>query len=114
MFGRRHQGPNDVASSMISCAPPTKSLRLRLPASQLAALHDAATLRGVTAADIALEAIGHWLRQEKRHRIRQEVAEFAAIYAGTEWDLDPAWEAAGLESVANLPPWDGELPPTLP
>ena len=82
-----------------------KNFHLPLPPALYAGLRDAALRLGAPATELAREAIDVWLKEEKRRRVRAEVAAFAEIYAGTELDSDPAWEAAGLESAAKLPPW---------
>ncbi len=82
-----------------------KNFHLPLPPALYAGLRDASARLGAPATELAREAIDAWLKQEKRRRVRAEVAAFAEAYAGTALDSDPAWEAAGLESAANLPPW---------
>jgi hypothetical protein len=47
------------------------------------------------------EKEGLWMQEQAN--IRAEMAAYAAKVAGTVDDLDPAWEAAGLESL-----WDTE------
>lgn len=82
-----------------------KNFHLPLPPALYAGLRDASVRLGAPATELAREAIDAWLKQEKRRHVRAEVAAFAETHAGTALDLDLAWEAAGLESAAKLPPW---------
>lgn len=93
----------DTPMSQLSRIP--KNFHLPLPPALHAGLRDASARLGAPATELAREAIDTWLKEEKRRRVRAEVAAFAEAYAGTTLDCDPAWEAAGLESAANLPPW---------
>ena len=46
------------------------------------------------------DALINWLRRtQRRRRVDAEIAAFAADHAGTEFDLDPQLEEAGLESL---------------
>lgn len=82
-----------------------KNFHLPLPPALHAGLRDASVRLGAPATELAREAIDVWLKEEKRRRVRAEVAAFAEAYAGTTLDSDPTWEAAGLESAESLPPW---------
>lgn len=86
-------------------AAANKNFHLPLPSALYADLRAAAERAGTPATDVAREAIQVWLKQERRRKIQQELRAFAEAYAGTEWDLDPQFEAAGIESIAKLPPW---------
>ena len=83
-----------------------KNFHLPLPADMYARLRDASSRLGAPATELAREAIAEWLREEKRRVLRAGLAAFVDIHAGTEWDLDPAVEAAGIESISRLPAWD--------
>ncbi|SEJ45364.1 hypothetical protein SAMN04488058_108102 [Deinococcus reticulitermitis] len=63
--------------------------------------HAKATGESVTA--LARGAIERLAKEIERERIRSEIAAFAAEYAGTEWDLDPELEEAGLEVLRANP-----------
>lgn len=82
-----------------------RNFHLPLSPALYADLRAAAERAGTPATDVAREAIQAWLRQERRREIHEELRAFAEEFAGTEWDLDPQFEAAGLESIAKLPPW---------
>ena len=86
-------------------AAANKNFHLPLPPALYADLRAAAERAGTPATDVAREAIQAWLKQERRRKIQQELRAFTETYAGTEWDLDPRFEAAGIESIAKLPPW---------
>lgn len=49
------------------------------------------------ATSIARDAIDDWLRRQKRKQRDDEIAAFATEMAGTEFDLDTEFEAAGVE-----------------
>lgn len=91
---------------MKSAASVNKNFHLPMPADLYARLRDASSRLGAPATELAREAIAEWLREEKRRALRADLAAFVDTHAGTEWDLDPALEAAGLESVSRLPAWD--------
>ena len=53
----------------------------------------------VPATALAREAIDGWLRQQLRKARHDQIAAYAAEMAGTEFDLDPDLEAAGIEHL---------------
>jgi plasmid stability protein len=77
-----------------------------LPSELFQALKTEAATQGISATVIAREALAAWLNEQKRQRIAQELRAYALEVVGTSDDLDPAWEQAGLENLAqNLEPW---------
>jgi hypothetical protein len=48
---------------------------------------------------LAREALEEWLQRRRRAALHAEIAAYAAECAGSLADLDPALEAAGLESL---------------
>jgi hypothetical protein len=54
---------------------------------------------GEPATSLAREALTDWLKKRKRERRHAEIAAFAAEHAGTDLDLDPDLEAAGIEVI---------------
>ena len=54
---------------------------------------------GEPATNLAREALADWLKRRKRERRYAEIAAFAAENAGTDLDLDPDLEAAGIEVI---------------
>ena len=80
-----------------------KNFHLPLPASLYARLRQAAARAGTPATGLAREAIEAWLKDEHRRQQRQELSDFVEVHAGTDWDCDPEWEAAGVESMNKMP-----------
>lgn len=58
--------------------------------AEAATLHQPATV-------LARQAIETWLRERKRAALHEAIAAYAVKHAGTDVDLDPALEEAGLE-----------------
>jgi hypothetical protein len=56
---------------------------------------------GVPATALAREAIDAYLRRQRRRARRDAIAAYAAGMAGTDFDLDPALESAGIEHIAG-------------
>ena len=55
---------------------------------------------GTTPNRLVGEALSDWLqRRQRRRQVDAEIAAYAAEYAGTEFDLDPQLEQAGLECL---------------
>jgi hypothetical protein len=48
---------------------------------------------------LAREAIESWLREQDRKARHDAIASYAAEMAGTEFDLNPQLEAAGIEHL---------------
>ena len=85
---------------------PTHNFHLPLPSELFNALKTEAAAQGISATIIAREALSAWLKEQKRQRIAEELRAYAFEVAGTPDDLDPEWEQAGLENLAqNLEPW---------
>ncbi|WP_407540276.1 hypothetical protein Q0M94_02435 [Deinococcus radiomollis] len=77
-----------------------KNLHVPLQDELHAALMAHARKSGESATALARQAIVQFVREAERAQRRAELAAFAAEYAGTDWDLDPNLERAGLESLA--------------
>ena len=82
-----------------------KNFHLPLSADLYAGLREAAARAGAPATDVAREAIQAWLNEERRRQQRTELANFVDANAGSAWDTDPQWEAAGLETIVKPPRW---------
>lgn len=80
-----------------------KNLHIPISESVHAVLMAHAKATGESATSLARGAIEHLAKEIEREQIRAEIAAFAAEYAGTEWDLDPELEAAGLECLRENP-----------
>jgi hypothetical protein len=50
---------------------------------------------------LAREALEEWLHRRRRAALHADIAAYAAEHAGSRDDLDPALEAAGIESIAR-------------
>lgn len=51
---------------------------------------------------VVMDALHDWLLRCQRHRdVESEIARYTAENAGTESDLDPILEAAGLECISR-------------
>ena len=77
-----------------------KNLHIPIQDELHAALMAHARQSGESATALARQAIVQFVREAERAQRRAELAAFAADYAGTDWDLDPDLERAGLESLA--------------
>jgi hypothetical protein len=55
----------------------------------------------VPATALAREAIDCWLGEQLRKARHDQIAAYAVEMAGTEFDLDPDLEAAGVEHLVN-------------
>ena len=79
-------------------AKTVRNFHLPLPEPLYRRLRDAAARANQPATTVARHALEHWLRQHRRTVIREAVATYAAEVAGSRDDLDPALEAASLET----------------
>jgi hypothetical protein len=75
----------------------TKNFHLPLPEHVYRALREEAAAMKRPATVAAREAIETWLRERRQTLLREAIAAYAAEHAGTDIDLDPALEEAGLE-----------------
>ena len=55
----------------------------------------------VPATTLAREAIDCWLRNQSKNARHQAIAAYAEEMAGTELDLDPVLESAGIEHLVK-------------
>ena len=74
-----------------------KNFHLTLPEQTYIELRAESDRTQTPATSIAREAIDDWLRRQKRKARNDELEAFAAEMAGTEFDLDREFEAAGVE-----------------
>jgi site-specific recombinase XerC len=74
-----------------------RKFHLPLPEQTYGALCAEAERRRVPATSLARQALQEWLRARKKLATQQAIAIYASEMAGTESDLDPRLEAAGLE-----------------
>jgi len=78
-----------------------KNFHLPLPEQTYTHLRAEAERTQVPATTLAREAIEWWLRQQARKARREQIADYASRMAGTNLDLDPALEAAGIEHLVK-------------
>jgi hypothetical protein len=76
-----------------------KNFHLPLPEQTYAELRAEAERAQRPATLIAREAIVVWLRARKKVLRHKAIMEYATDIAGTEFDLDPALEAAAVEQL---------------
>lgn len=76
-----------------------KNFRLPLPEETYTRLRAEAERAQAPATALARDAIDWWLRQQLRKTRHDALAAYAAEMAGTDFDLDPDLEAAGIEHM---------------
>ena len=76
-----------------------KNFHLPLPEQIYTRLRAEAEQAQVPATALAREAIEFWLRQQARKARHAAIAAYAAGMAGTDLDLDPDLESAGIEHL---------------
>jgi len=78
-----------------------KNFHLPLPEQTWSGLRAEAERAQVPTTVLAREAIDWWLREQAKKARHDQIAAWAAEMAGTELDLDPALEAAGIEQLVG-------------
>jgi len=78
-----------------------KNFHLPLPERTWSDLRAEAERAQVPATALAREAIDWWLREQARKARHDQIAAWAAEMAGTDFDLDPVLELAGIEQLAR-------------
>ena len=78
-----------------------RNFHLPLSEQTYAHLRAEAERAGVPATTLAREAVDSWLRQQLRKARHDAIAVYAAEMAGTDLDLDPDLESAGIEHLVN-------------
>lgn len=78
-----------------------KNFHLPLPERTYSQLRAEAERAQVPATALAREAIDLWLRQQLRKARHGAIAAYAAEMAGTNLDLDPDLESAGIEHLVK-------------
>ena len=78
-----------------------KNFHLPLPEKTYGHLRAEAERMQVPATALAREAIDLWLRHQLREARRQAIAAYAEEMAGTNLDLDPVLESAGIEHLVK-------------
>ena len=78
-----------------------KNFHVPLPEQTYDHLRAEAERTQVPATALAREAIDAWLREQLRKARHDAIAAYAAKMAGTDLDLDPVLEAAGIEHLVK-------------
>jgi len=78
-----------------------KNFHLPLPEQTWRGLRAEADRAHVPATALAREAIDWWLREQAKKARHDQIAAWAAEMAGTDLDLDPDLEAAGIEQLVH-------------
>lgn len=76
-----------------------KNFHLPLPEQTWSGLRAEAERAQVPATALAREAIDFWLREQAKKARHDQIAAWAAGVAGTDLDLDPGLEAAGIDHL---------------
>jgi hypothetical protein len=79
-----------------------KNFHLPLQEEIYSQLRSEAERAQVPATELAREAIQQWLRLRERRARHNAIAAYAAEMAGTEFDLDPELERAGIDSLTAM------------
>ena len=79
-----------------------KNFHLPLQEELYSQLRSEAERAQVPATELAREAIQQWLRLRERRARHNAIAAYAAEMAGTEFDLDPELERAGIDSLTAM------------
>lgn len=77
------------------------NFHIPLPEPIHARLRAAAQAAGRPSTDLAREWVRDGLDRFERDEVEREIREFAEQWAGTELDLDPALEAAGIDAISG-------------
>jgi predicted transcriptional regulator len=78
---------------------PLRNFHLPLTGETYDRLKEEAARERRPATIVAREAIEEWLRERRRQFVREEIAAYAAIVAGSEADLDAGLERAAVEHL---------------
>ena len=78
-----------------------RNFHLPLPEQTYTQLRAASERARVPATTLARQAIDVWLAAQAKAALHEEIAAFATEFAGTEFDLDPELEAAGVEFLLS-------------
>jgi len=79
-----------------------KNFHLPLPEDTYDQLRAASERTKVPATALAREAIDTWLREQARRVRHDAIVAYANQVAGTDLDLDPDLESAGIEQLVKM------------
>jgi hypothetical protein len=75
-----------------------KNIHVPLPHALHEGLREQAERLGLPATTLARTAIEEWVSKAKKAQVEEELRRYVAAMAGTESDLDEAFEVAGVET----------------
>ncbi len=78
-----------------------KNFHLPLPDETYRHLRAEADRAQVPATVLARDVIDEWLRHQVRRARHDAIAAYASAMAGSDFDLDPALESAGIEHLVE-------------
>jgi predicted DNA-binding protein len=78
-----------------------RNLHVPLPEEVHSELREASQQDGRPATAIARDAIEQWLAERRRRRIAEEITASISGLEGSELDLDPELESAGVECLRD-------------
>ncbi len=76
-----------------------RTFHLPLPDDLHEALRREAKADHRPATEIVRDALAGWLQARQRERVAREIHRFALDHAGTDFDIDPELEHAGVEHL---------------
>ena len=79
-----------------------KNFHLPLQEEIYSQLRSEAERARIPATELAREAIHQWLRLREKRARHNAIAAYAAEMSGTEFDLDPELERAGIDHLAGM------------
>lgn len=79
----------------------TRNFHIPLPEHLYLRLKEVAQRQRRPATQLAKQAVEHWLMEEEKLALHEQIAEYAAQAAGTGADLDEELEAASLQHLVD-------------
>lgn len=80
------------------------NFHLPLPPELREMLKEEVARTGEPATTVAREALRAWLLERRKEALHAEISAYAKEVAGTDEDLDPDLEAAGIEAISEADP----------
>lgn len=80
---------------------PIHNFHVPLPEDLYLMLRTEAEYSNQSATGLAREAIESWLREKRRLELYESIASYATQHAGSDVDLSPELEAAGVEHLMD-------------
>lgn len=80
----------------------SRNFHIPLPEEVYQSLREVSKQLGQPATKSGRDAIEDWLLKQRKRQLHGAIRAYAETYAGTETDLDPELEAAGIESLSTI------------